>query len=124
MEIIMSTENPKIAVEYVGDIVIATLNDERILDGADIERLESSLMPLIEQTANIHLVLDFSVVKFLSSAVLGLLIRINDSVAEAKGELRLCSIEANIIKIFAITRLDKIFDIYVDSEEAIASFTD
>ena len=55
--------------------------------------------------------IDFSNVKFLTSSVLGLLIRISKKVYEAEGKLRLCSIAPKILEVFKITRLDKIFEI-------------
>ena len=63
--------------------------------------------------------LDFGNVRFLSSAVLGLLIRISKRVYEQDGRLRLCSINPKIYEVFKITRLTKTFDIYKDVESAI-----
>ena len=119
----MAQVNPKIAVDYVGSAVVATLTDEKILDEAQIQLLEDSIMPLIEQQIEVKLVLDFQNVKFLSSAVLGLLIRISKKVYESNGQLRICGINDKILQIFRITRLDRIFDIYTDRETALASFS-
>lgn len=41
-------------------------------------------------------------------------------VYESDGSLRLCCIEPKIMKVFKITRLDKVFDIYATQEKAIA----
>ena len=75
-------------------------------------------MSVVEQAENIYLILDFSNVQFLSSAVLGLLIRISKRIYEREGQLRLCNINPKIYEIFKITRLNKIFDIYQDIESA------
>lgn len=117
----MEQMSPKIAVEYDGNVTIATLSDEKILDEADILALEESLLPLIEQNAGLHLVLNFSEVKFLSSSVLGLLIRVSKKIYESKGQLRLCSIDSKIMEIFRITRLDNVFEILDDQHLAVAS---
>lgn len=119
----MEQMSPKIAVEYDGNVTIATLSDEKILEDADILALEESLLPLIEQNAELLLVLNFSEVKFLSSAVLGLLIRVSKKLYESKGQLRLCSIDPKIIEIFRITRLDKVFEIYDDQDSAVESLS-
>lgn len=71
----MVQDNPKIAVEYLSEIAVVTLTDEKILEEADIQALENSITPLIEQAPGMKMILDFSNVQFLSSAVLGLLIR-------------------------------------------------
>jgi anti-sigma B factor antagonist len=117
----MAPLKPRISVEYGQDATIITFTDEKILEERDIVELQESLMGVIEQAEKINLVLDFSAVKFLSSAVLGLLIRVSKKVYEQDGQLRLCNISPRIYEIFKITRLTKIFDIYPDRESAGAS---
>lgn len=117
----MDQVSPRIEVEYAQSAAIATLTDEKILDEADIRALEGSIMPLIESSGNINLVLDFSNVKFLSSAVLGLLIRISRKIYESQGQFKLCAINPKILEIFKITRLDRVFDIHTDRYDAIRS---
>jgi anti-sigma B factor antagonist len=120
-EIFMDQVHPKISVDYVKKATIATLTDEKILEEADIQALEDSIMPLIESSEDIKLVLDFSNVEFLTSSVLGLLIRISKKVYESNGLLMLCGINSKILEIFKITRLDKVFDIHEDRFEAVGS---
>ncbi len=117
----MDQLNPKIEVEYVQHAAIATLTDEKILDESDIRGLGESIMPLLETSPSVNLVLDFSNVKFLSSAVLGLLIRISRKIYESQGQLKLCGIDPKIQEIFKITRLDRVFEIYPDRYDAVQS---
>lgn len=115
----MDLLSPKISVEYVQNATITTLTDQKILEQADIQALENSIMPLVDSSAKINLIMDFSNVKFLTSAVLGLLIRISKKVYESQGRLRLCGIDAKILEIFKITRLDRVFEIYEDRYDAL-----
>ena len=115
----MTPIKPRISVDYTDKAVIITFTDERILEEKDIEAVQQGLMSVVEQTERINLVLDFSNVKFLSSAVLGLLIRISKKVYERDGQLKLCNINPKIYEIFKITRLTKIFEIYPDTENAV-----
>ena len=117
----MGNGTPKISVEYAEKATIAILTDEKILKDGDIQALEASLMPLVSQSSPINLIIDFTNVKFFSSAVLGLLIRISKRIHESDGRLKLCSIDAQIYEIFKITRLDTIFDICDDRQKAIRS---
>jgi len=119
MENVMTAMNPRISVEYAEQATIVTLSDEKILEEKDIRGLQESVMSVIEQAERINLVMDFRNVRFLSSAVLGLLIRISKRVHERDGQLRLCNINPKIHEIFKITRLTKIFDIYEDIESAV-----
>ncbi len=114
----MDQVQPKIAVEYDKNATIVTLTDERILDESEVQALANSLMPLVEEADGINLVIDFGNVKFLTSAVLGLLIRVSKKVYESGGQLKLCSINPKIFEIFRITRLDRVFDIYEDRLQA------
>jgi anti-sigma B factor antagonist len=118
----MASLKPRVSVEYGERATVVTFTDEKILEERDIAELQDSLNGVIEQADKINLVLDFSTVKVLSSAVLGLLIRVSKKVYEREGQLRLCNISPRIYEIFKITRLTKIFDIYPDRDAAIASF--
>jgi anti-sigma B factor antagonist len=114
----MAAIKPNISVEYAGNATIMRFTDEKILEEKDINALQESIMSVIEQAERINLILDFGNVRFLSSAVLGLLIRISKRIYERDGQLRLCSINPKIYEIFKITRLTKTFDIYNDIETA------
>jgi anti-sigma B factor antagonist len=115
----MEPIKPRIAVEYAQNATIVTFTDEKILEEQDIGALQDSIMSVIESApGGMNLILDFSKVRFLSSAVLGLLIRISKRVYQRDGQLRLCNISPKIYEIFKITRLTKIFDIYPDVESA------
>ena len=117
----MAAIKPKISVEYTENATIMTFTDERILEERDIQALQESVMSVVEQAEQINLVLDFRNVRFLSSAVLGLLIRVSKKVYERQGKLRLCNIDPKIYEIFRITRLTKVFDIRKDLESATST---
>jgi len=115
----MAEMKPRISVEYADNATIVSFVDEKILEEMDIRALQETIMSVIEQSKGINLILDFGNVRFLSSAVLGLLIRISKRVYEQDGRLRLCSINPKIYEVFKITRLTQTFDIYKDVESAI-----
>ncbi len=117
----MAEIKPRISVEYTENATITTFTDEKILEEKDIKALQESIMSVIEQAGRINLILDFCNVRFLSSAVLGLLIRISKRIYECDGQLRLCNINPRIYEVFKITRLTKIFDIYPDVAGAVES---
>lgn len=119
----MEPVRPRISVEYAENATIITFSDEKILEEKDIKALQSSVMSVIEQSERINLILDFCNVRFLSSAVLGLLIRVSKKIYEREGQLRLCNINPKIYEIFKITRLTKVFDICKDVESAAQSLS-
>lgn len=114
----MDQIKPNICVEYIDTATVITFTNEKILEEIDISALQQSIMAVIDQTERDVLILDFSNVQFLSSAVLGLLIRVSKKVYEKEGKLALCNIAPKIHEVFKITRLTKIFDIYTDRDSA------
>ena len=119
----MEPMKTRISVEYTDGGTVIAFNDEKILEEKGIQALQDSIMSVVEQSAQIKLILDFRNVKFLSSAVLGLLIRISKKVYEYDGQLRLCNIDPKIYEIFKITRLTKIFDICQSMDDAMESLS-
>jgi len=117
----MGSIKPRISVEYVDNTAVITFTEKRILEESDIRILEESIFSVVEQAEHINLVLDFRNVQFLSSSVLGLLIRVSKKVYEDDGQLKLCHIDSKIYEVFKITRLNKIFDIYKDLDSALGS---
>ena len=115
----MAEIKPRMSVEYAKNATIISFTDEKILEEHDIKALQESIMSVVDQTEQINLILDFGNVRFLSSAVLGLLIRISKRIYEHNGHLKLCNINPKIYEIFKITRLTKTFDIYKDIESAV-----
>jgi anti-sigma B factor antagonist len=117
----MEQLKPRISVDYGKNATIIAFTNEKILEEKDITALQESIMSVIVQSDRVNMILDFGNVKFLSSAVLGLLIRVSKKIYEREGQLRLCNLNPKIYEIFKITRLTKTFDIYPDIESATES---
>ena len=101
----------KIKVEYLIDKIWVTFNEESILEEHQIKKLESDIVPVINENGSGELTLNFCNVQFMSSSVLGLLVKINKKVCELGGNLKLINVNPNIYKVFKITQLTKVFDI-------------
>jgi anti-sigma B factor antagonist len=119
----MPDVKPNISVEYTDKATVIGFTDRKILEERDIRSLQASVMSVVEQGERINLILDFGNVEFLSSAVLGLLIRISKRVVEHDGKLKLCNINPKIYEVFKITQLTKVFDIHKDVKAAVASLS-
>ena len=112
----------RLQVTEVGDVTVVRFNDQRILDANTIEELGGELFGLVEDDNLQRLLLDFTSVEFLSSAALNKLIILDKKVKASGGKLKLCSLRPEIAEIFAITRLDKLFDIKQDEKCALEAF--
>jgi anti-sigma B factor antagonist len=98
-------------VEYGMDVTLVTFEDERIVDEVQIRELQESFKSVIERNQDKKLVLNFVNVEFMTSALLGLLVRVHKRVCESGGRLQLSNLDPNIRKVFEITQLTKVFDI-------------
>ena len=105
-----------------GAVSTSTNVSRKILDEANIQELGQELFQLIEDENHSNLLLNFSSVEFLSSAALGKLITLDKRVKAHGGKLKLSNIRPEIYEVFAITKLNKLFDIKDDEADALASF--
>lgn len=109
--------------QELDDVLVVSFNDAKILDEARIQEIGKELMGLVEQSsAGKKLVLDFKGVQFMSSAMIGKLVLLNKKAKAEEIDLRLCEISPNVLEVFKITRLNKVFTIEPDLQTALKSF--
>ncbi len=112
----------RIDIDEIDDVTIAKFIDKKILDETNIQIMGNQLFGLVDEDGRKKIILDFANVEYLSSAALGKLITMDKKVKAAKGKLRLCNIRTEIYEVFAITRLNKLFNIFDDQEKALDGF--
>lgn len=110
----------RIRVEMIGDIAVATLRDRKVIDEGDIQELSAELIALIEVEGHRKLIVDFQAVEYYSDAALGKLILLDKKMKAAKGKLRFCSICPTVYTAFEITRLNRVFDIRENRDQALS----
>jgi anti-sigma B factor antagonist len=115
-------EKPRIKVSYKSGIKVIELLDEKILDEISIHELTETLFSTLSDNGATNMVINFANVMQMSSSMLGTLIRLNKRVAEKGGDLKLCCVIPMLYEIFAITKINKLFEIYDDEQTAINSF--
>ena len=115
-------EYRRLEAHEVGDVTVVRFRDQKILDDLNIQQLGQELARLVEVENRHKLLLNFSTVAFLSSAALGKLITLDKKVKAHKGVLKLCCIQPEIYEVFAITKLNRLFDIKEDEADALAAF--
>jgi len=116
------TTHQRLSVQVVADVSIVNFVDRKILDEANIQELGRELFHLVEEEQRKKLLLNFSNVEFLSSAALGKLITLDKKIKKVGGTLKLSNIRPEIYEVFAITRLNRLFDIKDDEADALAAF--
>lgn len=66
------------------------------------------------------IVVDLSSVTMMSSAGIGALVRIHKRIDERKGQLAVCGLSEELIELFKLTRMDRLFRVAPDRDAAIA----
>jgi anti-sigma B factor antagonist len=107
----MAQKDNRVKIEFGEQVTIVTFQDENILEETQIKKLEQALLPVIKERGEHALILNFSNVRYMSSAFLGLLVKVHKRVIDMNGHLQLCNLDPKIHRVFEITQLTKIFDI-------------
>ena len=112
----------QLVVQEISGVTVVHLGSASILDGAAVDAIGKELFELIDSQARRKVLLDFSSVKFLSSSMLGVLIRMQKRAEAINGRVAILGLQPDLHKVFKITRLDKLFDFYDKEDEAMRSF--
>jgi anti-sigma B factor antagonist len=112
----------RLDVNEVGDVTVVRFRDHKIVEDLNIQELGLEMFQLVEKDRRAKLLLNFSLVEFLSSAALGKLITLDKKVKAHGGLLKLSNIRPEIFEVFAITKLNRLFDIKEDEADALATF--
>ena len=109
-------------VSQVGDVSVVRFRDHKIIEDINIQELGQEMFRLVEADGRDRLLLDFASVEFLSSAALGKLITLDKKMKAHGGTLKLSNIRPEIYEVFAITKLNRLFDIRKDEADALGAF--
>jgi anti-sigma B factor antagonist len=112
----------KLEISEGGDVTVVRFRDRRIANALEIELVGQELYRLVEEGKHKRLVLDFSDVDYLSSALIGKLISLNAKVKAGNGTVKLCCLQPEVADIFHTCKLDRIFSINKDVADTMPSF--
>lgn len=116
------TDLKRIVISEVGDVTVVRFVDRKLIDTDNIQAMGDELLALVEQDGRRSLLLNFAGVEFLSSAALNKLVVLERKVRAAGGRWKICNLRSEIREVFAITRLDRLFDIRNDEADALKAF--
>ena len=112
----------RLDVSDVGDVTIVRFRDRRITDARGIEEIAQEMLHLVEREDRKKLIVSLASVDSLSSAALGKLITLSKKAAARGGAIKLSNMNADISRVFSVTRLDRLFDIEKDEHHALEAF--
>ncbi len=113
---------PRLRIEIFDNATVASFVDERIVDDLIINAVGEQMYNLVERDGHTSLLLNFSNVKFMASAVIAKLFTLLKKVQKVKGKLKFCCIDSDLRVIFKMTGLERMVEIFDDEQEALDSF--
>jgi len=111
-----------INIETKGDVVVIYFTDGKILDSQRIEQVGRELQDAVPLATHKKMVLNFRGVSFMSSAMITKLVMLNKSCKTQGVAMKFCDLSTNVMEVFKITKLNKLFDIHKTEDKAIESF--
>lgn len=118
----MADTSQRLNVTDHKDVKVVDFVESKILDEANINEIGQHLLGLAQTVDRPKILLDFANVDHLSSAALGMLIKVNNLIKTQNGQLRLVNIRPAIMEVFEITKLNKMFKILPTRAEGLASY--
>ena len=118
----MSTRiSSRVFLDSVDGVTVVTFADTRIV-AEDVLAEVGELLGLIDGQGLARVLIDFREVRFMSSSFLATLMKFSRRVAVAGGQVKLCGIAPDLMRVFKITCFDRLFEIYGDEGTALDSF--
>ena len=111
-----------ITTQHAGEVLVVGFTDSKILDSQRIEQVGKELQDAVALAVEKKMLLNFRGVSFMSSAMITKLVMLNKTCKAKEVNLKFCEVSPNVMEVFKITRLNKLFDIQDGEEKAIASF--
>jgi anti-sigma B factor antagonist len=109
-------------IEQVGDVALVRFARRRILTEEAIETSAAQLFGLVENNRQHKLVLNFTNIDRLASAMLGKLILLQKKLQAVGGCVVLCHIAPHLYEIFALLKVPRVLTIYRGETEALEGF--
>lgn len=109
-----------IATRYIEDVVIIELAGD--VDSPAKDSLAITLRELID-TGSRQVVIDLEQVAFMTSTGMSVFIEYLAKFRDRGGDLRMCRVQEDVMRVFRFTRLIEVFNIYDTVEDVVNSFS-
>ncbi len=107
-------------IEKKTDIVVINVKEER-LDAHNSGELKSEMQKMFEEGRK-NILVDLKDVRFIDSSGLGALVSGFKNAISHQGNLKLSSLQPQVKSMFELTRLHRVFEIFVSSSEALENY--
>jgi anti-sigma B factor antagonist len=102
-----------------GDVTLIRVDGQ--LTVGNRQELKAAIQQALDDGAR-KLLLDCTSTSYIDSSGLGALVTIARRVREGSGEIRLAGLNEDLQSLFELTKLDTLFEIYPDTDRALAGY--
>ena len=106
----------KLKLEKLNDYSVVFIEEERI-DAHNSGELKEYILHMIER-GEVNIIVQLESVRFIDSSGLGALLSGYKNAAVKSGKLALACCRPQVLSMFELTRLNRVFEIYTDVNEA------
>jgi anti-sigma B factor antagonist len=110
----------KIKTEQTEGVTVLFVREDRI-DANNSEELKIEVRQLFENGTK-DLIIDLKEVLFIDSSGLGVLVSGYKNASTRHGSFKLSSLQAQVKSMFELTRLQRVFDIFMTVDDALQSY--
>jgi len=103
-------------LEKINNYQVLFIEEERI-DAHNSGELKDAILHIIEQ-GDTAIIVQLEKVRFIDSSGLGALLSGYKNAAARSGKLALANLQQQVLSMFELTRLNRVFEIYADLDEA------
>ena len=111
-------DTPAVSIEPHAEVVWATVL-RRELDDSALSQLQSEITTAADEKSTLPVVLDLSQVSYIPSMGLGTLVILMRNLKKNGQRFLLVGLQPEVRTVFAITRLDKLFEMHANLEAAL-----
>jgi anti-anti-sigma factor len=87
----------------------------------EIAHETEDILDLLKQTPSTNLVIDLGLGDYLGTAMLGAVVKLWKRVAQGGGRLALCNVSENVGQVLRVTKLQTVWPIYANRDQALAA---
>lgn len=107
--------------EKINGCTVLYIKEDRI-DAHNSGELKETILHLIEQ-GETNIIIQLEQVRFIDSSGLGALLSGYKNAAAKSGKLAIANMQQQVLSMFELTRLNRVFEIYADLNEAFDNET-
>lgn len=107
-----------LVISSFGGVTVVSFRQRSVVDAAAVEAIAKDLYALVDEQAQRWIILDFAEVQFLTSSLISVLVSLHNKAKAIKGSVVLCGLQAKLMEVFRVTKLDSLLRFAKDESDA------